>query len=115
MVVAVDTSNHWRFVTGRETVTLFAKVNETVPVVGATVPNAKRWQLAKELILADAMLAKFGLKWSIWLNQIPTGVPPKIGDVLQDQYGVRWVLQRVDVESLGQRFDCTCLMSQKGR
>jgi len=114
MVVAVDTSNHWKYITGRETVTYYAKTGEAVPANGVSVPNAKRWPLSKELILADAMLAKFGLKWTVWRNQLG-GVLPKIGDVLEDQYGVRFVVQRVDVESLAQRFDLTCLQSVKGR
>lgn len=112
MVVAVDTSNHWRYITGRETVKYYARVAEALPASALSVPNAKRSPLAKTLLLADAMLAKFGLKWTVWKNQL-SGVIPKINDVLEDQYGVRFVVQRVDVESLGERFDLTCLQSRK--
>ena len=112
MVVAVDTSNHWKYITGRETVTYYVRGPMGLASAGAAVPNAKRSPLSKALILADAILAKDGLKWTVWVNQL-SGIVPKFGDVLEDQYGARWIVQRIDVESLGQRFDLTCVISQK--
>lgn len=112
MVIAIDTSNHWQYITGRETVTYYSRTDDAFPAAGQSVPNAKRLPLAKELVLADAQLAKAGLKWVLWRNQL-AGVIPAPGDKLIDQFNATWLVQRVDVESLQQRFDLTCIRSNK--
>ena len=107
---AIDTSNDWNLVEDREEVLFFSKTSETPPRAGVTVPNAKRMALDKEEIETDADLAKYGVAWHVWRNQL-SGIIPKFGDVLQDSDGFRFVVQRVGVLSFRQRFRLVCLMN----
>lgn len=122
-MIAVDTSNHWRFVTGRETVQYVSKTTQTVTWPGVTVPNAKRWPRTDNRELADALLKVTRVKWSFWRNQMPGGIVPKPGDAFKDGDGFAYVIQSVGFESPGQnadgtaippqRFDCECIQSQR--
>jgi hypothetical protein len=98
-----------------ETVTYFSKSQERIPPIGQEVPNSHRLPLSQELIGSNEQLAKYGIVIDMWAGQM-TGVVwgtqlqrPKSGDVLKDSDGIKYVVQRVDLLDLKQRYRLLCL------
>jgi len=108
--VTVDTSGHWRFITGRETVRFFPRYGEGTfePPDGLEVAEAKRNDLTKEEMGGDALLATYGVAWTLWKDFLE-GHEPKYGDRVQDVDGIIYSVQSVKILSLRQRFRCVCL------
>ena len=86
-----------------EVVTLYRKLSDGVFDGGTLVGQALRLDVAKSQPIGRTG-AKFNnrLQWYLWANQAGSGV--KDGDVIQDSAGVRWVIEKTDVQAWGQRY-----------
>jgi hypothetical protein len=111
MTIPVDTSNDWQYIEGRETITYLRRAVDGL-FTAQSVNEAKRSAPTKEEIEADADLAKYGVIWTVWRNQL-NGLTPRYVDVIQDQYGDKYSIKAIQLLSLQQRFRCQCLRQVK--
>lgn len=98
----LDTSlTSYQAVQNVETVTLRVKTGEGTYTT-QTVANAKRRVTEA---FHDTLLSQQNMPWHLWAAFL-AGTVPKENDEIEDAQGVRWVIQRVRIESLRQRFRC---------
>lgn len=82
-----------------ETVTYFVKVPPgTTPLVnGVTLYRAFREEIGKS-VRQDPVTASKALSWVLFQSDLDNAglvAAPKVGDVIQDQAGVRWVIEEL--------------------
>lgn len=95
-------ANEWQFIDNLEAITYFVKTSDVPPTTnGITVQYCLRRAQGKTL--SDNHLIA-SLTWHIWAANLPQGVVPKFGDVIQDQAGNRWVIDVVNVQTLSTRY-----------
>ncbi len=122
----LDLADDWRWVSNRDTLTYYVKNSHghfpdafDDPV---TVPNCKRRAVTKKDIADDEMLTSKDSVWHIWRSQLDAGlgdtghdvitgmIVPKQGDVVIDGLGNKFILQTIEIQSLGQRYRCTSMV-----
>lgn len=107
----IDTSLDYLSWTNTETVTFFVRTNGVLATVGVPVLNTKRFAIKKDFLPADSALLKMDIRWR--MAQIPLGsIVPKIDDVFQDGFGVRWVIKVADYLSHLNNYRLACLRLQ---
>jgi hypothetical protein len=116
MVVNVNPAKHWRFVTGRQSVQYYQRITEggfAGGINGFQIKQAKRSQPRKDEIEADADLARFGVIWTVWSDQMPKGFEPAWSDKIKElSTGRTYQVQSVGIFALGEKtykFRLTCL------
>ena len=109
MPEAVDASRTYLVVEATEKVDFYARLSEASPQEAPLrMAYAKRRAPRKEEFGPDgALLHGVELIWHLW-RLLMVGVQPKVGDVICDLFGVRWVVMNVDVHSFKERFRCQC-------
>ena len=106
----IDTSADYKIWTNTETVTYFQKTNQ---VIGTGVPvlYTKRFAIKKDFLPTDSALLKMDIHWR--MAQVPLGlIVPKVDDIFQDGFGVRWVIKIVDYLSHLNNYRLACLRLQ---
>ena len=105
--MAVDFSKSYQTVEGTEAVTYFQRATESTfsPALGTPFSYAKRRAPNKSDNVGPGGALLFGVEliWHVWPIDLGS-IVPKVGDVIQDAAGKRWVVLSVGVHNISQRY-----------
>lgn len=102
------TEGLWRDVEGTESILFFRRTGDAVFAAGVPLAAAKRRAISKEESGSSELLYQASVAWHVWKEHLG-GIAPKVGDVIQDDNGVRWTALRVEIQSMGERYRLACL------
>lgn len=96
MAVRVSTDNDWQLLERPETVTLFCKTQEKPPPTGQDVPNCEFFNVKKDKLAGDALLAKIDISVRMWASQMSGAVPKMWDQLLRKKDGSKWIIMIVE-------------------
>lgn len=103
-----DVSGDFAVIDSLETLTLFRRTSTSAFDSGTAVPLCLREPLEREEIGGQVLLKKGGLRFQMWAANV-TGAAPKVADVVQDFAGIRYTVLKVGTQTVGTRYDLTCI------
>ncbi len=87
--------------------TYYSRTAEATFATGVTITGALKRVVAKGVLQSGGLLVDVTVIWHITAAELGATMP-RVSDVYVDADGVRWSVERVEVQTLATRYRLTC-------